>query len=241
MRATAANSPAASRFSSVERVGLTISATGRLGRGKSCAGMLALALTVASGLGGDCGPVRQRAGDGLVGRQAQLVDHALQEILPTSVDRANLYFVGFAGFGREAVFKREVLAVRQLFDERFETNGRSIALINHPTTSGVMPLATVTNLEPVLQRVGGLMDAQRDTLFLFLTSHGDEGRVAVQMPGISTRQLTPERLKDMLGRAGIGRRVIVVSACHAGSFLPPLAGPTSLIITSARRSQLLWL
>ena len=65
--------------------------------------------------------------------------------------------------------------------------------------------------------------------------------MAVQMPGISTRQLTPERLKDMLGRAGIGRRVIVVSACHAGSFLPPLAGPTSLIITSARRSQLLWL
>ena len=48
------------------------------------------------------------------------------------------------------------------------------------------------------------------------------------MPGISTRQLTPERLKDMLGRAGIARRVIVVSACHAGSFLPPLAGPTSL-------------
>jgi hypothetical protein len=199
--------------------------------------ILALALTIVRGVGADSGPVRPRVGDGLVGRQAQLVDRTLQEILPTSVDRANLYFVGFAGFGREAVFKREVLAVRQLFDERFETKGRSIALINHPSTSGVIPLATITNLERVLQSVGGLMDPQRDTLFLFLTSHGDEGRVAVQMPGISTRQLTPERLKDMLDRAGIARRVIVVSACHAGSFLPALAGPTSLVITAARADR----
>jgi hypothetical protein len=199
--------------------------------------IVALALTLISGVGADSGPVRQRASDGLVGRQAQLLDLVLQETLPTSADRPNLYFVGFAGFGREAVFKREVLAVRQLFDERFETKGRSIALINHPSTSDTIPLATVTNLERVLQQLGSLMDARRDTLFLFLTSHGEQGKVTVQMPGISTRQLTPTRLKEMLDRAGIARRVIVVSACHAGSFIPALAGPTSLVMAAARADR----
>ena len=199
--------------------------------------MLALALGIVSGVGADSGPVRQRATEGLIGRQTQLLDRFLAELLPTSADRANLYFAGFAGFGSEAVFKREVLAVRQLFDERFETKGRSIVLINHPSTSGDVPLATVTNLERVLQQLGGLMDARRDTLFLFLTSHGERGKVAVEMPGISTRQLTSTRLKDMLDRAGIARRVIVVSACHAGSFLPALAGPTSLVIAAARADR----
>ena len=88
-----------------------------------------------------------------------------------------------------------------------------------------------------MQHLAGLMDARRDTLFLFLTSHGEEGKFAVQMPGISTRHLTPTGLKDMLDRAGIARRVIVVSACHAGSFIPALAGPTSLVIAAARADR----
>jgi hypothetical protein len=200
------------------------------------AAALALALTIVSGIGADSGPVRQRSSE-LVGRQAQLLDRVLQEILPSSVDRSSLYFIGFAGFGREAVFKREVLAVQQLFDERFGTKGRSIALINHPSTTGVIPLATATNLDRVVQHLSGLMDVRRDTLFLFLTSHGDEGKFAVQMPGISTRQLTPKGLKDMLDRVGVARRVIVVSACHAGSFIPALAGPTSLVIAAARADR----
>src|SRR5690348_14784738 len=54
---------------------------------------------------------------------------------------ARLYFVGFAGYGSEAVFKREVLAVRRLFDERFGTAGRSVALINHPSMAGRAPVA----------------------------------------------------------------------------------------------------
>lgn len=179
----------------------------------------ALALTVVSGVGGDSGPVRQRASEGLVGRQTQLLDHLLQEILPTSPDRSNLCFVGFAGFGREAVFKREV---RQLFDERFETKGRSIALINHPTTSGVIPLATVTNLERALQHLGGLMVARRDTLFLLLTSHGDRGKVAVEMPALradASFRRAFDRAKRWIAiwevRDGIGRSLPQIAGGEA--------------------------
>ena len=175
----------------------------------------------------------------LANRQPQLLERALAQLKPTSTNEPHIYFVGFAGYGREAVFKREVLAVRQLFDDRFGTKGRSISLINHPSTADGIPLANVGNLESVLQPIGRLMDARRDTLFLFLTSHREKGVLSVQMPGLALAQLRPEALKKMLDRSGIHKRVIVVSACHSGSFIPALAEPNTLVITasSADRSS----
>jgi len=111
----------------------------------------------------------------LVARQPDLLGQALASLQAATPGQPNLYFIGFAGFGRQAVFKREVLAVRQLFDDRFNTRGRSLSLINHSSTSTEVPLANVTNLNKALQHIAKLMDPDRDTLFLFLTSHGRVG------------------------------------------------------------------
>ena len=175
--------------------------------------------------------------EALVKRQAELVERTLAQLMPSSSSRPQLYFLGFAGYGSEAVFKREVLAVRQLFDERFATNGRSVALINHLSTTEEIPLATVSNLDRVLGHIGRVMDTRQDTLFLFMTSHGEKGRLAVKMLGVATKQLTPARLKDMLDRSGIKRRVIIISSCHSGSFIAALASPTTLVMTAARADR----
>ena len=162
----------------------------------------------------------------------------LGELQPASVGLPQLYCIGFAGFGGQAVFKREVLAVRQLFDESFGTRGRSLALINHESTISDIPLATVPNLKHVLLHLGRrVMDTKQDTLFLFLTSHGDKGVLTVELPGFSFPQLTPGELKRMLDDSGIRYRVIVISACHSGSFIHALANPTTLVITAARSSH----
>lgn len=170
-------------------------------------------------------------------QQRQLLDRAFAELQPAANDKPRLYFVGFAGFGGQGVFKREVLAVRQLFDERFATKGHSIALINHPSTQSEVPLATAGNLARVLERLGREMDTSRDILFLFLTSHGTEGLLAIEMPGISLRHLRPRRLKQIIDRSGIRNVVLVVSACHSGSFIPTLASPTTLVIAAARADR----
>lgn len=179
--------------------------------------------------------------DTSVGRAAQavIVERALSQLQPTapSDPAGHLYFVGFAGYGPEAVFKREVVAVRKLFNERFGTRGRSVALVNHVTTVDEFPLASAQNLERVLRHLGKIMNPGRDTLFLFLTSHGERALLAVEMPGLRLAHLTPAMLKRMLDRSGIRRRVVVVSACHAGSFIPALAGPTSLVIAAARADR----
>jgi hypothetical protein len=170
-------------------------------------------------------------------RQPHLLERALAELKPSEQGRTHLYFVGFAGYGAEAVFKREVLAVRQLFDERFHTKGRSLGLINHHTTADEVPLATITNLESVLRHLGRFMDLDRDMLFLFLTSHGQEGVLTVHMPGLMLRQLRPVDLKRILDRSGIRKRVVVISSCHSGSFIPMLADTNTLVIAAARADR----
>jgi hypothetical protein len=169
--------------------------------------------------------------------QEEAVQRALADLKPSQAGERRLFFVGFAGYGYEAVFKREVIAVRKLFDERFSTAGRSVALINHATTVDEAPLATRENLEQVLAGVGRMMDAERDTLFLFITSHGDRGVLAVEMPFMRLDHLTPGALKAMLARSGIKNRAIVVSACHSGSFIPALADARTLVITAARADR----
>lgn len=178
----------------------------------------------------------ESADPGLQASQRAVVARALSDLQPSD-GVPHLYFVGFAGYGAEAVFKREVLAVRGLFDERFGTAGRSIALVNHASTASNTPLASAGNLEQVLGHLGSIMDAERDTLFLFLTSHGEPALLVVEMPGLELEHLTPVALKRMLDRSGIRNRIVVISACHSGSFIPALADPRTLVIAAARADR----
>jgi len=170
-------------------------------------------------------------------RQTELLDRTLKGLRPAVPGQPHLYFVGFAGYGPQEVFKREVLAVRKFFDARYGTEGRSIALVNHASTLAALPLASAGNLERTLQHLGKLMDPSRDVLFLFLTSHGEDGLFVVEMPRFDLKPLRPAQLKDMLKRSGIKNSVIVLSACHSGSFLPALADPTTLVIAAARADR----
>jgi hypothetical protein len=170
-------------------------------------------------------------------RQPEMLERVLRDLRPAVDTQPHLYFVGFAGYGPQAVFKREVLAVRKFFDVRYGTQGRSIALVNHASTLNELPLASAGNLERSLQHLGKLMQPDRDVLFLFLTSHGEDGLFAVEMPRFDLKPLRPEQLKDMLKRSGIKNSVIVLSACHSGSFLPALADPTTLVIAAARADR----
>ena len=187
--------------------------------------------------GGTAAAQRPLEAQSLSNLQPQLLERTLAELKATSTNHPQIYFVGFAGYGRQAVFKREVLAVRQLFDDRFGTKGRSVALINHRSTVKEIPLADIANLDRVLAYLGGLMDTNRDTLFLFLTSHGEEGLLAVEMPGLSLNHLRPQQLKKMLDRSRIKKRVVVVSSCHSGSFISVLADPNTLVIAAARADR----
>ena len=81
------------------------------------------------------------------------------------------------------------------------------------------------------------MRTDKDVLFLFMTSHGTEGLVSVEFPRFTLNDVTPTNLRASLDKAGIKNRVLVISACHSGSFIPALANDDTLILTAARADR----
>lgn len=170
-------------------------------------------------------------------QQPRLLERAISGLSPERPGVADLYLVSLAGDGRSGVFRREVESVTRLFDDRFGTASRSVALINSPRTIATAPLATPDNLRTVLAGVGAVMDTREDVLFLFLTSHGSRELFSIDAGPIPAAPLYSEDLRDMLDESGIEWRVLVISACYSGSFIDELADDRTLVITAARHDR----
>jgi hypothetical protein len=166
--------------------------------------------------------------------QHDLLEQAKRALLRQRPGVTDLYFVGFGSYAHEDVFMKEVHVIRELFDTRFDTTGRSVALINNPRTTADTPIASATNLERTLRHLGRVMDPEEDVLVLYLTSHGSrQHRLAVDFWPLSLNTLTPERLRQMLDSSGIKWRVVVISACFSGGFIEKLRDEHTLVMTSA--------
>ena len=76
------------------------------------------------------------------------------------------------------------------------------------------------------------MNGESDILFLILTSHGSRDGLAV-VAGRLVETLRPSHLSEMLGRTGVRNKVVVISACYSGVFIPRLADADTLVITAA--------
>ena len=164
----------------------------------------------------------------------QLIERALADIRPGRPGVVDLYFVGFAPDASQEVFLREMRFVRRLFDERFGTAGRSIALASSDTALEEFPIGSATNLSRALARVGAQMNADEDVLFLFVTAHGSrDHRLSAVQPPLELAPLTPTALARMLQDSGIKWRVLVISACYSGGFVEPLRDENSVVITAA--------
>jgi len=169
--------------------------------------------------------------------QYRLIAKATRGLAPQRPGVTDLYFVGFAGDASQDVFLREIRSVRTLFDERFDTRGRAVTLVNNRATVANEPLASTHNLLAALAQVSARMDPEEDVLFLYLTTHGTPGVLAVEFPPLQLNSLTARSLRKMLDDAGIKWRVIVISACYSGSFIQPLQTETSLIVTASRSDR----
>jgi len=167
-------------------------------------------------------------------QQPQLLYEAISDLEDERPGATDLYFVGFAPYAAEDVFRKDMEVARDLFDDRFDTDGRSITLINNPRTMLEVPFATVSNLRATLSQIGDIIDPDQDVVMLYLTSHGTrDHKLAVEFPPLQLEALAPSALKQMLDDAGIKWRIIVVSACYSGGFIEPLKDDYTLIMTAS--------
>jgi len=166
--------------------------------------------------------------------QSKLLEDQLAKIKPGRPGVIDLYFIGLAAYAYQDVFMKEVQSMTKLFDERFDTAGRSLMLINNATTVRTSPIASATGLGIALKRFSQLMDRDQDILFLFITSHGSkEHGVAFEFEPLDFDQLDPKRLKKLLDQYGIRRRVVIVSACYSGQFVDALQDEDTLVISAS--------
>jgi Peptidase C13 family len=142
-------------------------------------------------------------------------------------DAGKVRVVSFGLFGDQGVFKSEATGAAQVVASRFG-NGPVNVQYNSKKGGG----ATIEALATSLQMAAKQMDAENDVLFLILTSHGSPDGLAVKA-GRVTQTLTPSNLAELLARTGVRHKVVVISACYSGVFVPLLASPDVLVITAA--------
>ena len=171
--------------------------------------------------------------EGLLYDQPARIAAAVERMSPVNRGAAHMYFLGFAGVGEQAVFKREARYAEQVFADKFGTAERSVELINDDGDRESYPLATVSGLDQAVKLMAARMDPDKDVLVLMLTSHGSEDGLAISNGSLPLRQLGPADLREILDDAGIKWRIVIVSACYSGVFLDSLKSDTTLVVTAA--------
>jgi len=182
-------------------------------------------------------PIAQHANpaaENVLIQQPQLLYDALTSLEDERPGITDLYFVGFAPFAGEDVFRKDIEVAHDLFDDRFDTDGRSVVLINNPNTMLETPFATVSNLRATLSEIGNIINPDQDVVMVYLSSHGSKDhKLSIEFPPLQLDALSPQELKSMLDDAGIKWRIVVVSACYSGGFIEPLKDDRTLIMTAS--------
>jgi hypothetical protein len=164
--------------------------------------------------------------------QPKLLNAEVARLAPPRKGTTNVYALGIAGWAEQDVFIKELDGGLQAIGGVLPIKDRTVRLINNPATLANVPLATPQNFAAAVHAIGQIMDKDQDVLVLFMTSHGEKSGFALQAPG-RMLELTPWEVASVLNNAGIKNRVVIVSACFSGIFVPPLANDSTIVMTAA--------
>jgi hypothetical protein len=167
--------------------------------------------------------------------QGRLLDDALTKV-PASTPAVELYTLTVGGDGKQSVFLRESDYVSNMLNSRFGAFGQ-IRLVNHRDHLVDRPMATRENL-----RRAALTLAERsgpeDLIFIYLTSHGtSEHELVLDQPRMELADLPADELAAVLAPLKNRDKIIVISACYSGGFIPALKDERTLIMTASRADR----
>jgi hypothetical protein len=168
-------------------------------------------------------------------QQGQLLQQAL-DALPASTPAVELYSLTLAGDGKQSVFLREADYVSKLLRERFGARG-NVTLTNHRDHLADRPLATRESLTRAVQALAE-RSGPEDLVFLYLTSHGSsDHQLSIDQPRLQLADLPASEFAALLEPLRDRHKVVVISACYSGGFIPPLKNDKTLVMTAARADR----
>jgi len=159
-------------------------------------------------------------------------DAALAALKPQRSGTVDAYVVAIA-LDSDPVFSREAREAGKVLARRYDAEGRTLTLAGPDGRSGGLAKGSLTSLTLALARIAELMDPAEDVLVLYSTSHGAPTGLAYHEGDSGFGLLSPSRLGLVLGELGIRRRILLLSACYSGVFVPFLRSPDTAIVTAA--------
>ncbi len=167
--------------------------------------------------------------------QGKLLDQAIAA-LPASTPATELYSLTLAGDGKQSVFLREADYVSKLLSERFNARG-NISLTNHRDHLADRPLATRESLTRAVRALAE-RSGPEDLVFIYLTSHGSrDHQLSIDQPRLQLESLPASELAALLQPLRERHKVVVISACYSGGFIPLLKDDKTLVMTAARADR----
>jgi hypothetical protein len=145
---------------------------------------------------------------------------------PTAAEGRKVAVAAFGLFGDQSVFESEAKGAAGIVAKRF---GADPVVVRANTKK--RSDATIETLAATLDSVAKKIDAENDILVVILTTHGSRGGLAIKA-GARQEMLSPLQLSSALRHAGVRHRLVIISACYSGIFLP-LADPDTMVITAA--------
>lgn len=164
--------------------------------------------------------------------QPALLKAELARLAPPRKGATDIYALGIAGWADQDVFGKELEGGLQALAGALPIKDRTVRLINRRDTLASVPVADLENFKAAVQGIGSIMDKARDVLVLFMTSHGEKTGFALELPG-AIAELTPQEVAATLDGAGIKNRIVIVSACYSGIFVPPLENADTIVMTAS--------
>jgi len=171
--------------------------------------------------------------------QHQRMEAAFAALQPQRRGVVDTYVLS-VGFWDDHVFESEAEGAASVLGARFNAQGRTLVLTNGegPGTARAHPGARPYQLASALGRLSQIMDKNEDVLVLFMTSHGNQdGSIAIQEQFRTRFALRPHFLREALDETGIRNRLVIVSSCFSGAFIPALAGDTTIVLTAAAHDR----
>ncbi|RON87059.1 C13 family peptidase [Pseudomonas fluorescens] len=167
--------------------------------------------------------------------QGRLLDDALAAI-PASTPAVELYTLTLGGDGKQSVFLRESDYVANMLNTRFGAYGQ-VRLVNHRDHLSDRPMATRENLRRAAQTLAE-RSGPEDLLFIYLTSHGTaEHELVLDQPRMELADLPADELAAVLAPLKNRDKIIVISSCYSGGFIPALKDERTLIMTASRADR----
>jgi len=174
---------------------------------------------------------RGRSAKAILAERRKL-DAALAALQPQRKGTVDAYVVSVA-LDSDAVFAREAKEAGRVLAGRYDANGRAITLAGPDGRSAEHPRGSIESLTLALARIAELIDPAEDVLVLYLTSHGAKQGLAYHEGDTGYGILSPYRLGAVLAELGIRRRMVLVSACYSGVFVPYLGTADTALVTAS--------